>query len=128
MTCRFSAAFRLKSKNDIQAVYARRNLFRGQRLIFYRGDERASDTQPHDTTARDTDKPPSRFCFVVSRKCGQAVRRNRLKRILREIIRINRHRINPGYDYIIQVIPGTCGDKVKQDDFLADFKNYFNWD
>ncbi|MCK5125296.1 MAG: ribonuclease P protein component [candidate division Zixibacteria bacterium] len=116
MDNRFPAACRLKNKNDIQAVYARRDISRGKRLVFYRSKS------PNEVIL-----PEARFCFVVSKKCGHAPKRNRIKRVLRDIIRKNRYRITSGFDYIIRVIPEMLTDKVKQDDFLADFEAYYGW-
>ncbi|MEZ5357399.1 MAG: ribonuclease P protein component [Candidatus Zixiibacteriota bacterium] len=98
-------------------MYARRKSARGERLVFYRAKSSVELTPP-----------VSRFCLSVSKKCGSAPKRNRIKRVLREIIRVNRYRIETGYDYIIRVIPEMITDKVKQDDFLADFKAYFGWE
>lgn len=97
-------------------MYARRDRSRGKRLVFYRAKN-----------AVDVNPPVSRFCLSVSKKCGSAPKRNRIKRVLREIIRVNRYRIETGYDYIIRVIPEMITDKVKQDDFLADFEAYYGW-
>lgn len=70
---------------------------------------------------------PGRFCLVVSKKCGIAVRRNRIKRILREILRQNLFRIQPGYDYIVVVFPSGLPEKINQEDFIGDFATYFGW-
>jgi ribonuclease P protein component len=126
---RFPAECRLKNRKDIQAVYARRDIFRGERLVFYRGG--FSVTVASDSGAKSpksiSSENMSRFCLSVSKACGGAVRRNRIKRILREIIRHHRLRIEPGFDYIIRVNPARLKDKISEKDFLADFSRYFRW-
>ena len=121
----FPAACRLRHEHDIKAVLARRDIFRGRRLIFYRGP---MPTAAGSGTGEEM-KTEHRFCLAVSRKCGTAVRRNRIRRLLREIIRTNRGRIPTGYDYIIRVVDTALTDtKIKQDSFIADFNRYFGWD
>ena len=121
MDNRFPAARRLKNTEEIKAVFIRREIRRGKRLIFYRAPRET------EATVAETDSV-ARMAFVVSRRCGTAVRRNRIKRILREIIRHNWDRLTPGYDYIIRVDPDSLTpDKIKQEDFLDDCEILFRW-
>ncbi|MDH5477477.1 MAG: ribonuclease P protein component [Nitrospinota bacterium] len=48
----------------------------------------------------------SRIGLDISRKVGKAVRRNRCKRLLREVFRTNRFRLAQDYDLVIRVTPG----------------------
>ena len=48
------------------------------------------------------DERPARFGFTVSRKVGNAVERNRVRRRLREIVRLNAtDRACAGHDYVL---------------------------
>ena len=120
---RFPAQCRLKNRQDILAVYARRDIYRGERLVFYRGD--ASKSNIDQPPGRP--EPESRFCLAVSKHCGGAVRRNRIKRVLREIIRKNKYKIASGYDFVIRVNAARLRENVTEKDFLDDFADYFGW-
>lgn len=49
-----------------------------------------------------------RFGFTVSRKIGKAVVRNRVRRQLKEICRLNQEAFKPGNDYVIVARPAAA--------------------
>jgi ribonuclease P protein component len=49
-----------------------------------------------------TDSGPARFGFTVSKKVGNAVERNRVRRRLREVVRLTAaNRTRAGHDYVL---------------------------
>ena len=47
-----------------------------------------------------------RLGITVTRKAGGAVRRNRIKRLLREVFRRNRQALSPALDLVVNARPG----------------------
>ncbi|HEX2653475.1 MAG TPA: ribonuclease P protein component [Xanthobacteraceae bacterium] len=51
---------------------------------------------------RRDDDGPARFGFTVSKKVGNAVERNRVRRRLKEIVRLSAvEQVRAGYDYVV---------------------------
>lgn len=82
----FGKSQRISSKEDFGKVFAHRCVVRRGSLRLY---------------AAPNDLEKARFGVSVSRTCGGAVERNRLKRIAREVFRKNQHQVAQGVDYIV---------------------------
>jgi ribonuclease P protein component len=86
---------RLRKKAEIDAV------FRSGR--YHRLGWLQAKTQPNGG-------PHSRFMISVARRAGNAPARNRVKRVVREAVRLNRHELSAPHDVCLFVTsrpPGT---------------------
>ncbi|MBU0599988.1 ribonuclease P protein component [bacterium] len=84
----FSKKEHLLSFKDFKVVYQNKEFFNNQYLSLY-------------ILAREDEN--KRIGFSVSKKVGQAVVRNKIKRILREIYRLNKDKIKNNLDLIVVV-------------------------
>ncbi|HAI13660.1 MAG TPA: ribonuclease P protein component [Phycisphaerales bacterium] len=87
---RFTSAQRLHGKTDFSAVYKQGKRWYGGPLVVV--------AVPNDLTF-------NRLGLSVSRKVGNAVKRHRIKRLLRESFRLSQCEHPIGYDIIIIVRP-----------------------
>lgn len=55
-----------------------------------------------------TELPTSRFAFSASRRVGNAVARNRAKRLLREAVRLNLSSVSAGWDLLFVARSSTA--------------------
>jgi ribonuclease P protein component len=55
--------------------------------------------------ARENGLDYPRLGISIGKSCGNAVVRNRLKRLLREAFRQNKHLIAPGFDFVVSMSP-----------------------
>lgn len=63
--------------------------------------------------ATANERPYSRIGISISKKVGGTIRRNRLKRLIREVYRMNRERIKQGVDIVFVVKPGCDKDDFR---------------
>lgn len=63
--------------------------------------------------------PYPRFGVSIGRNAGNAVIRNRLKRLAREAFRINQHNLPPSWDYVLIIWP-----KMSKKTSAADSEEY----
>jgi ribonuclease P protein component len=89
---RFRQHERLKRPADFQAVYDRRRSAADNTLVVY---------------ARENGLPHSRVGLSVSRKFGSAVRRNRIRRLLREAFRLSKENLPTGFDFVMIPRPAS---------------------
>ncbi len=76
----------LKKNSDFRRLYARGKSAANAYLAVY---------------CRRNGRPCNRLGYTVSTKLGHAVQRNRIRRRLREIVRLNSPRLKSGWDLVI---------------------------
>jgi ribonuclease P protein component len=59
------------------------------------------------------DESPPRLGIVVGRHVGNAVARNRIKRLAREVFRLNKHRLQRGCDIVVTPKPAAAGKTLR---------------
>ena len=106
---------RLRRKTDFDSVFAvgKRKGCTGARLVY-----------------RPNALDYSRFAVCPVRKFGNAVERNRVKRICRELFRGMKDRIKTGFDIVLIVYPGKDTFKAREEQFsfLLGEENLFPFD
>jgi ribonuclease P protein component len=96
----FPKRLRLTSNDEFKAIIGRRRRFGDNVLVLY---------------AAPNGREYSRLGVSAGKAAGNAVVRNRFKRVVREVFRLNREQMPAGFDY---VVIGTAKeltfDKVKE--------------
>lgn len=89
--------FKIKKNNEFQNIYKIGKKYFGYYILIYINKNNSNN---------------KRLGVVVSKKTGNAVCRNRLKRLFREIYRNNEHKLKNGYDYVI-IAKRRAGEEFK---------------
>ena len=93
------ASVTLKKNSDFRRLYARGKCASTPYLALY---------------CRPNRLGVSRYGYTVSTKLGGAVVRNRVRRRLREIVRLNAARVLPGYDLVLVARSRAVGAEYKK--------------
>lgn len=91
--------FRLRKNSDFTKVYKRGKAYWNKHFT---------------VSIKKNGTVKTRVGFSVSKKVGNAVERNKIKRKLREIIRLNRHSLEGGCDIVITPRKNTLEMEYKQ--------------
>ena len=84
--CKFPKSAKLTSKSDFETILKHKLFIKNELMTLY--------IAPNNSGK-------ARFGVSVSSKIAPAVVRNRLKRLVREAFRLNRHKLSPNFDYLI---------------------------
>ncbi|HHT9106759.1 MAG TPA: ribonuclease P protein component [Candidatus Wujingus californicus] len=106
MNFRFTKTEHLTKKKEFEKVFNEGKEFKSNRIIFYV----AANNFQH-----------SRLGLVVSKKMGNAVRRNRIKRLFREAYRLNKHLLTAHVD-IVAIPKYIFSPELKLYDIEEEFK------
>lgn len=87
----------LRKNKKFQAVYRVGKSYANRQLVLY--------LLPNNSSER-------RVGFAAGKRLGNAVTRNRVKRLLREAYRLNQHRLSLGFDIIIVGRQPIVGEKL----------------
>ncbi|MCL1988383.1 MAG: ribonuclease P protein component [Firmicutes bacterium] len=89
----------LKKNREFKAVYDNKCFYANRLLVLY---------------TKKNELPQSRLGVSVSRKVGNAVVRNKLKRRIKEIMRLNANKLAQGYDFVIVARKGSATASFQQ--------------
>ncbi len=105
---RFRRESHLRSSQDFQRVRHRRRREQGQYLTLAYARRADAPSAPTGPDAASAITLPARIGFSVNKRVGSAVRRNRVKRRLREAVRRRLWKTQPGWDMILIARPESA--------------------
>jgi ribonuclease P protein component len=100
-TAHFPKMVRLLRSSQFDRVFQRRVSAADSRIILYACEREGEQTRALSVLEGEKDSQSTRLGLTVSRKCGNAVVRNRWKRLLREAFRLTRLELPPAIDLVV---------------------------
>ncbi|MBM3235571.1 ribonuclease P protein component [Candidatus Poribacteria bacterium] len=95
----FPDSLRLTKKREFEKVYKNGRRYWNKTFVIYIMPNKINIT---------------RLGLTVSKKVGKSVKRNRVKRLIRESFRLSQEQIMPGYDIVVVAQPSAYGLKYQQ--------------
>lgn len=92
-------AERLKKRREFERIYKKGRRYWNKTFVIY---------------VLPNGMDNSRLGLTVSKKVGKSVKRNRVKRLIRESFRLSKEQIMPGYDIVVVARPPAYGLKCQQ--------------
>ncbi|WP_168123259.1 ribonuclease P protein component [Paenibacillus sp. HB172176] len=93
-------SLRLRNREDFSRIYRKGKSFANGQFVVYWSKQRIAE--------------PFRLGVSASKKIGNAVVRNRMRRMVKEIVRHQEHRIVPHTDFILIVRKPATAMKMKE--------------
>lgn len=100
MSASFQKYERLKHNNDFKRVYEQGKKIESSSFVLY--------------VDSDSKRQYCRLGIIASKKVGNAVKRNRCKRLVRELFRRNKEQFPPGSDVIVIVKRDMVGKQYAE--------------
>lgn len=91
--------FRIRKNVEFKKVYKHGKNYWNRNLILY---------------VKKNDKKVTRVGYTITKKIGNAVTRNRLRRMMKEVYRLNFHNIKEGYDLVFIAKKKLVGISYKE--------------
>lgn len=82
----------IKKNSDFQRIYRNGRYYANRLLVVY---------------VERSEKPENHIGISVSKKVGNSIVRHRISRMIREIFRLNRHRIQTGLNIVVVARPAA---------------------
>jgi ribonuclease P protein component len=96
----FPARLRIKQRREFLQVQKGGRKHHVRHFIVFASPRRPTEPSPGTAPTEPRAQLPTRLGITVTRKIGNAVARNRIKRLVREVFRLNRARLPEGLDLV----------------------------
>ncbi len=108
---------RIKEDRAFKYIFRRGNYYKGNYVIVHNCETKNSSQEPEGNNF---------FAVCVSKKNGNSVQRNRLKRFAREVYKIEEEKLKHGQNIVVMYKKDTIGKEINffiiRDDIINCFK------